>query len=229
MVYSNWTKKHLLGVALVAVCGLLAGCSPVMGGAGFGDMGSGDPSDGQHGSDATAPGSDGADATSDRPTSAGASGDGEASCLVGTWKEDLSVLTKEMNQNLGDGIKLKWSGDAFLRFDDEGMFFNWTDDSVFEMWLGDDHSRSVTNGAVIGDYVVKNSVIHWSGVSTLFNDSVMYNNGVVAAGESADIADGYRYPAPFSCSPDKLVAHLGSAELLIPRVFYRTTAQAPSY
>lgn len=133
-----------------------------------------------------------------------------------------------MIKKIGGDAPIKWSGGAFLRFDDKGGFYNWTEDSVFESWWGDDYSRSVTNGAVVGDYDVKNSVIHWSDLSTLFNDTVLDSNGVGTEGESADLADNYRHPAPFSCSTDKLVAHLGTSDFTIPRVFYRTTAPAPT-
>lgn len=148
-----------------------------------------------------------------------------ASCLIGTWKEDLAALTR----TLAGGMDIKWSGGAFLRFDHKDMFFVWAEDSKFESWYGDVHSLSITNGNGVGDYAVEGDTIHWSGYSTLNLHVATYEDGVFVDEKAYGDLGNYSLPSPFTCTEDKLEVLLGDDRLSIPRFYDRVAGRSPDY
>lgn len=228
MVRTMQSRATGFAVAVIAACALLAGCATPSDGSAPGGFGPGG-APGDADSHVNSSGGHGNDANPQQTNPGKSSGDTNASCLIGTWQEDLTVLTREMNKALGISAgsppKMKWSGGAFLRFDDRGLFYHSSEDSVYESWIAG-HHRSVVNAAVTGDYAADNGVIRWSNASTLFNDTIAHTDGSPVDSPPGDLAESYRHPSPFSCTKDKLIAHMGSSELMIPREFDRIPSRA---
>lgn len=169
------TKSGVLVAVVVTVCVLLAGCA------------SGPTLPGPAGPDSAVPANEATPQQTDSAKTVDMTD--PASCLVGTWQQDLKVFTEDAIKEIvkrggSSNAKVRWGGGAFLRFDHEDMFFVWTEDATFESWSLDSHSRSVTNGSAFGDYVVDAGLIHWSNYSTLSLESVTYENDVLVDGFS---------------------------------------------
>lgn len=213
MARITWRTTQLAAVAVVAACALLVGCasSPSQSGTNQGEEVAPDTIDSAETGDYSDP----------------------ASCLIGTWQEDLAALTRTAAERSkstdGGDLKMKWSGGAFLRLDHKDMFFVWTEDSTFEMWVGDSHTRSITNGNSVGDYVVEGDTIHWSNYSTLNGHLVTYEDGVLMDQVSIGDLGDFSIPGAFTCTKDKLEMFLGDDRLSIPRFYDRIADKSPNY
>ena len=208
MARTAWFRTQLIAFTAAVSCALLVGCATLPGPSG------------------TVPGDE---ATPQEPDSVetvdAVDFSDPASCLIGTWQEDLAALTR----TAAGGTDMKWSGGAFLRFDHKGMFFVWAEDSKFESWFGDVHSSLITNGNGVGDYALEGEIIHWSDYSTLNLHVVTYEDGVfVEETKYGDLGD-FSVPGAFTCTEDKLEVLAGDSRLSIPRYYDRIADKASDY
>lgn len=208
-------KKPPIIAAIIAACVLLSGCTTAPGAGPLADQ----------------PGAHQPGAGSETDASPSSGFTDPASCLIGTWKEDMEAFNAAMldaDLKMGGGTAdRKWGGGSFLRFDDQNMFFNWTEDSTFEWTMMGETTRSVTNGSAFGDYVVDDGVISWSNWSTLSIESQIYENGALVRVENPETLGEFSIPSVFTCTESQLEVNLGSTQLALMRVYDRVEGFSP--
>jgi hypothetical protein len=82
---------------------------------------------------------------------------GPAECLIGTWQVDNASFEAFLVAN-GGGMAV--SGGDFMRFDDAGAYFSWSEDFTFSTGSGASAVTHVSNSSYTGDY---GTVLNWGG------------------------------------------------------------------
>lgn len=230
MARSEKLKTSAVVAILVTGCVLLAGCaaeppvSPI----------SGEATPHKTETQSNAPTSDGkTDGQAGKQEGAGTDAGNAASCLVGTWQEDMKIFTDRVKKSTGtfdDGnvlSNISWTGGDFFRFDQKDKFIVWTENLSVSFDLDGTTNRMALDADGGGGYADGGDVIRWSNTSTVEAHLRAYEDGKLVHEGLDDSFGDFRAPSPFTCTKDTLEVNLDGDSDAPLRVFQRIANRNP--